>query len=109
MSEQIPNQKKKIIGGELLSESSSKKEANENLFIHASLDYDHEMVLKSKDWVERHNPDNKCPNFNTGKIIVPESQAVIESLKPTEASNDLESSKDSEAESITPLPLLKNI
>ncbi|GJZ40232.1 retrovirus-related pol polyprotein from transposon TNT 1-94 [Tanacetum coccineum] len=37
---------------------------------------------------------------------VPESQAVNESLKPTEASTDPESSNDSEAEAITPLPPL---
>ncbi|GJX71130.1 hypothetical protein Tco_0308301 [Tanacetum coccineum] len=109
MSEQIPNQKKKIIGGELLSESSSKKEANENLFIHASLDYDHEMVLKSKDWVEKHNPDSKLPNFNTGRILAPESQAVNECLKLTKVSNDPESSKDSGSESLTPLPPLENL
>ncbi|GJR02889.1 hypothetical protein Tco_0525873 [Tanacetum coccineum] len=51
-------------------------------------DIDHEMVPKSKDWVERHNPDSKLPNFNTGRILVLESQAVNECLKLTEASND---------------------
>ncbi|GJV53229.1 hypothetical protein Tco_1448970 [Tanacetum coccineum] len=49
ISEQIPNQKKKILGGEQLTESSSKNDGKENPFIPASLDYDHEMVLKSKD------------------------------------------------------------
>ncbi|GJU91493.1 hypothetical protein Tco_1303916 [Tanacetum coccineum] len=48
-SEQTPNQKKKILGGEQLTESSSKNDGKENPFIPASLDYDHEMVLKSKD------------------------------------------------------------
>ncbi|GKD33139.1 hypothetical protein Tco_1248648, partial [Tanacetum coccineum] len=57
--------------------------------------------------VERLNPGNKLPNFNTGRILVLESQAVNESLKPTETSTDPESSKDSKAESITPLPPLK--
>ncbi|GJY31724.1 hypothetical protein Tco_0415219 [Tanacetum coccineum] len=52
LNEQIPNQKKKILGGELLTEFSSKKDVNENLFIPASMGYDHEMVPKSKDWVE---------------------------------------------------------
>ncbi|GJT68515.1 hypothetical protein Tco_1019995 [Tanacetum coccineum] len=106
ISEQIPHQKKKILGGELLTESLSKMNINENAFIPASMDYDHEMVPKSKDWVERLNPDNKLPNFNTGRILVPESQAVNESLKPTEALTDPESSNDSEAEPITPLPPL---
>ncbi|GJV63219.1 retrovirus-related pol polyprotein from transposon TNT 1-94 [Tanacetum coccineum] len=44
--------------------------------ILSSLDYDHEMVPKSKDWVERHNPDCKLTNFNIGRILVPESQDV---------------------------------
>ncbi|GJS22766.1 retrovirus-related pol polyprotein from transposon TNT 1-94 [Tanacetum coccineum] len=109
ISEQIPNQKKKILGRELLTESSSKKDVNENLFILASMGYAYEMVPKSKDWVERHNPDSKLPNFNTRKILVPESQVVNEFLKPTKASNNLESSKDSESKSLTPLPPLKKL
>ncbi|GJR05617.1 retrovirus-related pol polyprotein from transposon TNT 1-94 [Tanacetum coccineum] len=103
ISEQIPHQKKKVLGGELLTESSSKKNENENLFVPASMGYDQEMVPKTKDWVERLNPDSKLPNFNTGRILVPESQAVNESL---ETSNTPESSKDSEAEFLTPLPPL---
>ncbi|GKG18646.1 hypothetical protein Tco_0372944, partial [Tanacetum coccineum] len=66
--------------------------------------YNQEMVLKTKDWVKRLNPDSKLPNFNTGRILVPESQGVNESL---ETSNTPESSKDSEAEFLTPLPPLK--
>ncbi|GJV11297.1 hypothetical protein Tco_1352838 [Tanacetum coccineum] len=106
ISEQIPYQKKKFLGGELLTESSSKKNENENLFVPASMGYDQEMVPKTKGWVERLNPDNKLPNFNTGRIIVPKSQAVNESL---ETSNTPKSSKDSEAEFLTPLPPLKNL
>nr|GEU40752.1 retrovirus-related Pol polyprotein from transposon TNT 1-94 [Tanacetum cinerariifolium] len=55
------------------------------------------MVLKIKDWVE--SPDSKLLNFNTVIILVPESQAVNESL---ETLNTPESSKDSEAEFLTP-------
>ncbi|GKB32950.1 hypothetical protein Tco_0872351 [Tanacetum coccineum] len=40
---------------------------------------------------------------------IPESQDVNESLEPTETLNTPESSKDSESESITPLPPLKNL
>ncbi|GJX77694.1 hypothetical protein Tco_0324505 [Tanacetum coccineum] len=86
ISEQIPHQKKKVLGGELLTESSSKMNENENLFVPASMGYDQEMVPKTKDWVERLNPDIKLLNFNTGRILVPESQAVNESLKLTETS-----------------------
>ncbi|GJY98485.1 hypothetical protein Tco_0515395 [Tanacetum coccineum] len=45
---------------------------NENLFVPASMGYDHEMVLKSKEWVERLNPDSKLPNFNTRRVLVHE-------------------------------------
>ncbi|GJW45042.1 hypothetical protein Tco_0073841 [Tanacetum coccineum] len=71
--------------------------------------YDQEMVPKTKDWVERLNPDSKLPNFNSGRILVLESQVVNESLESTETLNTPESSKDSEAESLTPLPPLKNL
>ncbi|GJZ78291.1 retrovirus-related pol polyprotein from transposon TNT 1-94, partial [Tanacetum coccineum] len=104
ISEQIPHQKKKVLGGELLTESSSKKNENEYLFVPASMGYDQEMVPKTKDWVERLNPDSKLPNFNTGRVLVPESQPVNESF---ETSNTPESSKDFEAEFLTPLPPLK--
>ncbi|GJS49014.1 hypothetical protein Tco_0599135 [Tanacetum coccineum] len=99
--------KKKILSGEQLTKSSSKNDAKNNPFVPASLDYDHEMVPKFKDWVERLNPDNKLPNFNTGRILVPESEAVNECLQLTEASSNPESSKESSTELQTPLPPLK--
>ncbi|GJX09844.1 hypothetical protein Tco_0199703 [Tanacetum coccineum] len=82
---------------------------NENHFMLASMGYDHEMVPKSKDWVERLNLDSKVPNFNTGRILVSESQPVNESLKPTKTSTNPKSCKDSEAESLTPLHPLKTL
>nr|GEY71486.1 hypothetical protein [Tanacetum cinerariifolium]GEY71493.1 hypothetical protein [Tanacetum cinerariifolium] len=106
ISEQIPHQKKKILGGELLTESLSKININENAFILASMGCDQEMVPKTKEWVKRLNPDSKLPNFNTGRILIPESQVVNEFL---ETLNTSESSKDSEAEFLTPLPPLKNL
>nr|GEY36718.1 retrovirus-related Pol polyprotein from transposon TNT 1-94 [Tanacetum cinerariifolium] len=107
LNEQIPHQKKKVLGGELFSDSSSKINENENLFVPASMGYDQEMVPKTKDWVERLNPHSKLLNFNTGRILVPESQAVNESLESTKTLNTPESSKNSKAESFTPLPSLK--
>ncbi|GKE13745.1 hypothetical protein Tco_1421322 [Tanacetum coccineum] len=71
--------------------------------------YDQEMVPKSKHWIERLNPDRKLQKFNTGRVLVPEGQAVNESLKLIETSNTPESSKDSEIESLIPLPPLKNL
>ncbi|GJX70458.1 retrovirus-related pol polyprotein from transposon TNT 1-94 [Tanacetum coccineum] len=104
INEQIPHQKKKVLGGELLTDSSSKKNENENLFILAFMGYDQEMVPKTKEWVKRLNPNRKLTNFNTGRILVPKSQAVNESLK---TSNTPESSKNPEAEFLTLLPPLK--
>ncbi|GJY95187.1 hypothetical protein Tco_0511548 [Tanacetum coccineum] len=46
---------------------------------------------------------------NTPRNLVPESQVINESLKPTKGSTNLESSKDYEAESLTPLPPLKHL
>nr|GEW09582.1 hypothetical protein [Tanacetum cinerariifolium] len=109
ISEQIPHQKKKILGGELFTESSSKMNENENLFVPASIGYDQEMVLKTKDWVERLNPNIKLLNFNTRRILVPGSQAANESLESTKTLNTPESSKDSKAKSLTLLPPLKNL
>ncbi|GJU19125.1 hypothetical protein Tco_1147091 [Tanacetum coccineum] len=71
------------------------------------MDYDHEMIPKSKDWDERHNPSSKLPNFNTRRILIPESQAVNEYLKLTKAPADPESSKESGSEPLTPLPPLR--
>ncbi|GJV03490.1 retrovirus-related pol polyprotein from transposon TNT 1-94 [Tanacetum coccineum] len=75
------SKKKKVLGGELLPKSSSKMNENEKSF-------------------------SFC--FPMG-ILVPERQAVNESLEPTETLNTPESSKDSEAESFTLLPPLKNL
>nr|GEW26688.1 retrovirus-related Pol polyprotein from transposon TNT 1-94 [Tanacetum cinerariifolium] len=100
ISEQTPHQKKKVLGGELFTESSSKINENENLFVPASMRYDQEMVSKTKDWVERLNPDSKLSNFNTRRILVLESQAVNESLESTKTLNTFESSKHSKAESL---------
>ncbi|GJU42005.1 hypothetical protein Tco_1194962 [Tanacetum coccineum] len=81
ISEQIPHQKKKVL----------------------------EMIPKSKAWVKRLNPDSKLPNFKTGRILIPKSQDVNESLKPTDTSITPEPSKDSEAEFPIPLPPLKSL
>ncbi|GKC63845.1 hypothetical protein Tco_1096443 [Tanacetum coccineum] len=49
ISEQIPHQKKKVLGGEMHTKASSKMNEHENLFVHASMGFDHEMVPKTKD------------------------------------------------------------
>ncbi|GKD85605.1 hypothetical protein Tco_1356759 [Tanacetum coccineum] len=105
ISKQIPHQKKKILGGELFTESSSKMNENENLFVPASMGYDQEMVPKTKDWVERLNPDNKLPNFNTGRILMlidemvnsnQKTQDLNSKIQKTESSKSVDSSRISQ-------------
>ncbi|GKD07786.1 retrovirus-related pol polyprotein from transposon TNT 1-94 [Tanacetum coccineum] len=48
ISEQIPHQKNKVLGGDILTKSSSKKNENNNLFVPASTGYDQEYGLKNQ-------------------------------------------------------------
>ncbi|GJU72137.1 retrovirus-related pol polyprotein from transposon TNT 1-94 [Tanacetum coccineum] len=61
----------------------------------------------TKKWFQ--NPKTGLRDFNTGRILVLESQAVNESFESTKNLNTPESSKDFKAESLTPLPPLKNL
>nr|GEZ54336.1 RNA-directed DNA polymerase, eukaryota [Tanacetum cinerariifolium] len=49
ISEQILHQKKKVLGGKLFTESSSKMNENENLFVPASMGILYCMICKRKD------------------------------------------------------------
>ncbi|GJR31194.1 retrovirus-related pol polyprotein from transposon TNT 1-94 [Tanacetum coccineum] len=73
-SEQIPNQRKKILGGDQLTETSSLNK------------------------VERLNPESKLLNFNTRRILVPKSQAVNECLQLTEERSGLGTMKHTKPE-----------
>ncbi|GJX54105.1 hypothetical protein Tco_0282474 [Tanacetum coccineum] len=55
------------------------------------------------------NLDSKLPNFNTGRILVPESEVVNECIKLTEVSSDPEFSKELGSEPQAPLPPMKNL
>nr|GEX18742.1 hypothetical protein [Tanacetum cinerariifolium] len=74
---------------------------------------DDELVVgknhTKNDWVERHNLDNKLPNFNTRRIVVSGSQSMNEYMKFTEVRTDPESSNELGSESLTPLSPLKNL
>ena len=65
------------------------------------------MEPKSNDWIVRDNPVSKLPNFETGKILLPESQALKNMLGLTDQPSSTESVNESESESFTPLPPLK--
>ncbi|GJR44767.1 retrovirus-related pol polyprotein from transposon TNT 1-94 [Tanacetum coccineum] len=101
---EIQNTKLIKLNHALQEQLKKEKKINKKWLTRSKKGYDQEMVPKTKDWVERLNPDSKLPNFNTGRILVPESQAVNDSL---ETSNTPESSKDYEAEFLTLLPPLK--
>ncbi|GKB22034.1 hypothetical protein Tco_0855957, partial [Tanacetum coccineum] len=107
LQEQVKEKRK--VNEKWLTSSKKVSQCMKNPFISASLDYDHEMIPKSKEWVKRHNLDNKLPNVNTERILVPKSQVVNECLKLTEAPTGPESSKESGSEHLTPLPPLKNL
>ncbi|GJS81913.1 hypothetical protein Tco_0748454 [Tanacetum coccineum] len=66
-------------------------------------------IDEDADWQNYLKYINIDLKFVEERILVPESQAVNESLKPTEGSSNPESSKDSKVESITPLPAIKNL
>ncbi|PWA86471.1 copia-type pol polyprotein [Artemisia annua] len=57
--------------------------------------------------IERLSPDGKMPNHNTGRILVPESQAIKEMLGVTDEPSSTESVTESPTESQAPLPPLK--
>ena len=62
---------------------------------------------KSSDWVERANPKSKLPNFDSGRILEPESQALKSMLGLPDVPSSTEHITESEAESQAPLPPLK--
>ena len=49
------------------------------------------------------------PNFNTGRILEPESQAIKEMLGVTDESSHTESITESKSDSQSPLPPLKQL
>ncbi|GJV48237.1 hypothetical protein Tco_1438449 [Tanacetum coccineum] len=69
------------------------------------------MSTKSRLLLDQWKIPSYCivHDGSTRRILVPESQAVNKSLESTKTLNTPESSKDSEAESLTPLPPLKNL
>ncbi|GJZ87532.1 retrovirus-related pol polyprotein from transposon TNT 1-94 [Tanacetum coccineum] len=83
--------------------------ADDELFMGKNHARNGEWINITMKKVERLYPNSKLPNFNTGRILVPESQAVNECLQLTEKYSDPESSKDSGSEPQTPLPPLKNL
>jgi outer membrane murein-binding lipoprotein Lpp len=101
-----PSNKKAIIGEDQNAEFSSENHG-EKAFLPSGISFNKEIAPKPSDWIERVNPDSKLPNFNTSKILEPESQAIKNMLGVTDESSLPESIKESESISQSPLPPLK--
>ncbi|GJX67771.1 hypothetical protein Tco_0303498 [Tanacetum coccineum] len=64
--------------------SMDEDDVNEKAFVPAAMGYDHEMISKSKDWVERSNLDSKLTNFTLEEfwfLKVRLSIRVLDSLR----------------------------
>ncbi|GJS04648.1 hypothetical protein Tco_0321156 [Tanacetum coccineum] len=88
ISEQIPHQKKKVLGGEMHTKASSKMNEHENLFVHASMGFDHEMGASPSSEVSL----NKSVS---GTITVSEIEPITPSVT-TEVKNTEQESKINE-------------
>ena len=66
ISEQIPKQKRHVLGADQLIEGSSNTELKDTVFVKSSTGYEKEMSKKviSRRWADE--PD--MPNFDTGRI-----------------------------------------
>ena len=100
----VPTSKRKILGKDQLTEKPSEY-LKETTFVSAGILSKNELKPKPSNWVERFNPDSKLPNFDTGRILQPESQAIKELLGVTDEPSTTESINESESPS--PLPPLK--
>ena len=79
----IPNTKKVVIGEYQLTETSGESN-HKKTFLSNGILSSKELNPNSNDWIERVNPDSKLPNFNTGKILELESQAIKNLLGVTD-------------------------
>ncbi|PWA80314.1 hypothetical protein CTI12_AA197830 [Artemisia annua] len=101
-----PSTKRKVIGEDQLPESSDGT-PSQRIFLPAGTFLAKEMNPKSKDWIERPSPEGNMPNFDTGKILMPESQAIKELLRVTDNASSADDVSESKSITQTPLPPLK--
>ncbi|GKB12198.1 retrovirus-related pol polyprotein from transposon TNT 1-94 [Tanacetum coccineum] len=82
----------------LTSQSSKPFQLKNKGLVTETFNWDEEEVSDDEEEikVERLNPDSKISNFNTGKILVPKSQAINECLQLTEESFNPKSSKETD-------------
>ena len=87
----------------------SGESSHSTTFLSANILSSKELAPKPSDLIERVNPDSKLPNFNTGRILEPESQAIKELLGVTDEPSHTESITESKLDSQSPLPPLKQL
>jgi hypothetical protein len=96
------------MGEDQLTEVSGES-SHSTTFLSANILSSKELTPKPSDWIERNNPDSKLPNFNTGRILETESQAIKELLGVTDELSPTESITESKSDSQSPLPTLKQL
>jgi hypothetical protein len=103
-----PSTKRAGLGEDQLTEESGEN-SHSKTFLSTSILFSKELTPIPSDWIERHNPDSKIPNFNTGRILEPESQVIKELLGVTDELSPTESITESKYDSQSPLPPLKQL
>lgn len=103
-----PSTKKAALGEDQLTEVSGES-SHSTAFLLANILSSKELTPKPSDWIERVNPESKLPNFNTGRILEPESQAIKELLGVTDEPSHTESTTETKSDSQSPLPPLKQL
>jgi hypothetical protein len=103
-----PSSKRAGLGEDLLTEKSGES-SHSTTFLSTSILSSKELTPKPSDWIERNNPNSKLPNFDTGRILEPESQVIKELLGVTNELSPTESITESKSDSQSPLPPLKQL
>ncbi|GKC38371.1 hypothetical protein Tco_1050755 [Tanacetum coccineum] len=110
--EQIPNQKRKILGGDQLTKDPSSSGQKDIVFVKSSED-DTNVYIPNVEgpWLSKDEGFN-LPNHDTGRILPSESQVkVIDSLVNVIDSSvtDYDSAEESSLVCSTPLTLLEKV
>jgi hypothetical protein len=103
-----PSSKRASLGEDQLTEESGES-SHTTTFLSTNILSSKELTPLHSDWIERNNPDSKMPNFDTGRILEPESQAIKELLGVTDELSPTESITESKSDSQSQLPPLKQL
>ncbi|GJW07541.1 retrovirus-related pol polyprotein from transposon TNT 1-94 [Tanacetum coccineum] len=112
ISEQIPNQKRKILGGDQLTKDPSSSGQKDVVFVKSSED-DTNVYIPNVEgpWLSKAEGFN-LPNHDTGRILPSESQVKVidSSVNVIDSSvTDYDSAEESSLVCSTPLTLLEKV